>query len=246
MYDDRRKQKNRSEILRQQRTLRDEEHFDRINRKAAQVQKSNAPVNHSLNLLNFRNRKKDQASQNKTSSNRTTNLIPLVKEKKPKKIHLSWRILSGLLVILFGVGIASAWSSPDYQVKEIEVKGTQRISKEEVASVLDVLGQPIIMIKPDEISQKIAYIFPEFKKIEVIVSLPGHITLEVVERQPTFAWQLQNRTLWVDSDGFVFPARGQANEMLTIQSDSLPSFYNPELYFISVKRFSSAIFFNYN
>ncbi len=228
MFENRNKQKNRSELLRQQHRLNEEKRAERISQKAAEVQKSYSSVNRGFNAIKLKHQRKDQGEQKKMATNRMANLTPQIKEKKTIRLHLSWRILSALLVILLGMGIITAWRSPQYQVAEIEINGLERISKEEVSSVVNILGQPVIKIRPEELIESLNLSYPEFKDVKVSVTFPGHVTISVTERQPAFAWQLKDRILWVDADGFVFPARGQSSEMLTIQSDSLPGFYYSE------------------
>jgi hypothetical protein len=58
----------------------------------------------------------------------------------------------------------------------------------------------------------------------VKLSLPAQVSIHVVERQPMIAWQLKDDLFWIDSEGYLIPARGEVNQMLTIQADALPSY----------------------
>jgi len=140
------------------------------------------------------------------------------------KRHLKpgWRLLSFALAGLFSYLLFGAWRSPDYRVASIQVSGLQRLSQEEVLAKVNVLGQHIFAVQPQEIHDTIAAAFPELRDIEVRVSLPARITISAVERQPMFTWQMQDSSMWVDTEGYLIPARGSAPEMLTISADSLP------------------------
>ncbi len=139
-----------------------------------------------------------------------------------RRLKPGWRLLSFALVALFSFLLFTAWRSPDYLVSSIQIKGLQRLTQDEVLAKVDVLGQPIFAIQPQEIHDAIAAAFPELRDIQVRVSLPARITITVVERQPMFIWQMSDSVIWVDTEGYLIPARGSAPAMLTISADSLP------------------------
>jgi cell division protein FtsQ len=145
-----------------------------------------------------------------------------------RKIRIGWRFFSGILVILFSAIVLIAWRSPDYQVGVVEIEGIERISQDEVIHSFDITQKPIITIKPDEIIQKISSTFPEFKDINVSVSFPNIVTVHLTERKPVIAWKVNEKTIWIDTDGIVFPARGQIGDLLIIESNSLPVFSHPK------------------
>ena len=219
---------SRSELLRRQRLLQGDMKVKHITRRAAMQLNDDTPSKPKFNWSLFK--KKNQA---KLPFERPFPLSadgPLQKpqEKIVKKIRIGWRVFSGILVILFSAGILVAWRSPDYQVGVVEIKGIERISQDDVNHSFDITQKPIVTIKPDEIVQKISSAFPEFKDINVTVSLPNIVTIHLNERKPFIAWKVNEMTIWVDADGIVFPVRGQAGELLTIESYSLPVFSHPK------------------
>lgn len=139
-----------------------------------------------------------------------------------RRLRPGWRLLSFMLVGLFSYLLLTAWRSPDYMVSAIQVSGLQRLTQEEVLAKVNVIGQHIFAVQPQEIHDAIAAAFPELRDIQVRVSLPARVTISAVERQPMFAWQMAQSTIWVDTEGYLIPARGLAPEMLTISADSLP------------------------
>ena len=145
-----------------------------------------------------------------------------------KKINrffrVGWRLLSFLLVGAFSFAIFTAWQSPDYTVSTVHIEGLQRLPENDVLSVLDIYGLHIFTLEPEVVSQIIRQHSPELRDIQVKLSLPAQVSIRVVERQPMIAWQLKNDLLWIDSEGYLIPARGEVNQMLTIQADALPSY----------------------
>ncbi len=135
-----------------------------------------------------------------------------------------WRLLSFALVGLLSYALFNAWTSPEYKVSAIEVSGLQRIGQEEVLKNLNLNGAHIFALQPDEITRAIASLFPELREIRVRTSFPAQVDITVAERQPMFAWQMKNRLLWVDTEGYLIPARGIVSEMLTIHADALPTY----------------------
>ena len=139
-----------------------------------------------------------------------------------RRLKPGWRLLSLALVGLFSYLLFTAWWSPDYRVSSIQVEGLQRLTQEEVLTKVTALGQHIFAVQPQEIQSAIAAAFPELRDIKVRVSLPAGITISVVERQPMFIWQMKNSVMWIDTEGYLIPARGASPDLLTISADSLP------------------------
>ena len=220
--------KSRIELLRRQRLFQGEKNVKHITRHAAMQLNGNKP-HKSKFLWSLFNKKEQMKPPIDRPYPLSANAPPQkTQEKTIKKIHLSWRIISFILVILFSAVILVAWRSPDYQISMVEIKGLERISQDEVNNSFDILQKPIITIQPEEITQQISSVFPEFKDIKIIISLPNKVTVHLTERKPVIAWKVNETTIWIDADGIVLPARGQIGELITIESYSLPVFSYPK------------------
>jgi cell division protein FtsQ len=139
-----------------------------------------------------------------------------------RRFKPGWRLLSLVLVAALSYFLLTAFRSPEYRVSSVEISGLQRLSADDVLANLNVVGKHIFEIQPQEIVDAIAAAYPELRDIQVSVSLPARVSVSVVERQPMFAWQMSDRLMWVDTEGYLIPARGTAEVMLSIDSDSLP------------------------
>ena len=139
-----------------------------------------------------------------------------------RRFKPGWRLLSLALVAGLSYLLLTAFRSPDYLISSVRISGLQRLSEEEVLAQLDLAGKHIFTVQPEEIKTIVAAAFPEFRDIHVGISLPARVSISVTERQPMFTWESRDTLMWVDTEGYLIPARGTASQMLTIKADSLP------------------------
>ena len=215
---------SRIELLRRQHLLQGEKDVKHMTRYAAIQLNDDTPPKSKLTLNLFKKKGKGKTILDRSFPISANEPEQKTQEKKVRKIRLSWRFFSSILVILFCAGILIAWQSADYQIGVVEVNGLERLSQDDVKKSFEVMQKAIITIQPEEIAQKIRSVFPELKDINVSVSLPNKVIINLTERKPIIAWKVNETTIWIDADGIVFPARGQTGELLTIESYSLPVF----------------------
>lgn len=142
-----------------------------------------------------------------------------------RPFRLSWRALSLLIAGFLGYALYQGWQSPEFRVTTIEISGLQRISQADALAPLNLVGVHIFAVVPDEIQALLSKEFPEFRDIKVQVNSPGEVRIQITERMPQISWQIEDQVVWIDSEGYLIPARGSAGEMLTIQADTLPAYH---------------------
>ena len=142
-----------------------------------------------------------------------------------KRLKPGWRVLSLLLVSLFSYALLTAWQSPEYKVSAVSVSGLQRLNEEEILGVVNVNGMHIFAVEPEIIQEDITAAFPELRDIRVKISLPAQIETQVIERLPMIAWQSDESLIWIDTEGYLIPARGEAGNLLTIRANALPGYH---------------------
>jgi hypothetical protein len=142
-------------------------------------------------------------------------------------IHFGWRGISGAIVIGLLVIIGSLLWSPFFQVQEVQIQGMSRIDPAEIQAIADVANLSIVEVNAKQIREDLTAAFPEIEKVIVSVGLPNLIGITITERTPMLAWQNGDQVQWIDSQGFLFPARGEAPPLLTIQSQDEPPLANP-------------------
>lgn len=134
-----------------------------------------------------------------------------------------WRLFSGFIAIAMLVGIYSLMNSAYFQVSSVEVQGLKRISAQEVNETLKLQEESIINVDGSTLREALVSKYPELTQVQVSVSLPNYVTVSAVERTPVMAIQKGDSVQWVDSEGVIFPQRGDAGALLTIHTeDDLP------------------------
>jgi POTRA domain, FtsQ-type len=133
-----------------------------------------------------------------------------------------WRLLSGFMTILLIAAIIFVTNAVQFRVNNLQVTGLNRLKVSDIADTLKISNSSIFAIDPDEITQTLDKEYPELKDISVAVTLPANLNLTVTEREPILSWQYSDLTVWVDAEGYLFPARGKVNHLLTVEADSAP------------------------
>lgn len=136
------------------------------------------------------------------------------------EIRLGWRIISFLLVVAFGAALAYLWTSPTFHVAAAGVAGDQRVTAEEINTVIGVAGQSIFSIDQQQVYTDVVNSFPEMSAVTVEIKLPAFISITVAERQPVITWIVGEKTLEVDAQGMAWYPRSQPAGLITVQSES--------------------------
>ena len=139
-------------------------------------------------------------------------------------LRVGWRVASGLLVILMSLSLYILLYTPAFQVEVLEVEGLQRLTLEEVNSVLNVSGESIVKIDPEELHAELQTAFPELSSIQVRVFLPARVKVDVLERTPLISWVQSDSNgnseeKWVDQEGFAFSPRGEVGSLIRVETN---------------------------
>lgn len=138
------------------------------------------------------------------------------------RVGIGWRLLSGLLVLLLGAVIYFLWTTPILRVMELNVAGLTLLTKAEINSVVDVVGNSILMVDPENLEQDLRAAFPQLVNVSVETQVPNKVVVNVVERQPVMAWTQDGGVKWVDGEGFVFSPHGEWQPAINVIGDNLP------------------------
>ncbi|MDR3575915.1 MAG: FtsQ-type POTRA domain-containing protein [Anaerolineaceae bacterium] len=137
-------------------------------------------------------------------------------------IRPGWRLLSGFLVILMGSLLYFVYTTPQLKVTAPTILGIKRLNASDIQAVLNLTNTPIFMVNTDQATANLAKSFPDLTDISVQIVLPAKVVVSVRERQPAIAWTYNSETVWIDKDGFVFPKKGTAGSLLSINADQAP------------------------
>jgi len=140
------------------------------------------------------------------------------------RLRLGWRLISGAVFLLSLFVVISFSGLSTFKVNAITLEGAQRLSQDAILSQMDMdlIGQPIAFVNPEEIRTRIEENFPGLSSVDVVVGLPASVTIQVVERHPLILWQLEQQSYWIDAEGVVFPLKGEAEAAITIYANSDP------------------------
>lgn len=137
--------------------------------------------------------------------------------------HPGWRLVSGIIAIAALFGIFTMWNSDTFRVGGVEVQGLERISAEDINKTLNLDNYSVVEIDTHTAVQQITSAFPELVNVRVQVKLPNLVSMSARERQPVLAWQKGDSVQWLDAEGAIFPARGEAGPLVTLHTeDDLP------------------------
>ncbi len=137
-------------------------------------------------------------------------------------LQIGSRLISGGVFLLALIAVVSFASVSTFKVSTINLKGAERLAGDAILSQIHLEGVAIIKIQPEEIEAQISERFPSLSAVGVSVGLPANLTINVTERQPQILWQQNNRALWIDTEGIMFPIRGEAEVPLTVFATSDP------------------------
>jgi len=141
------------------------------------------------------------------------------------RVELGWRLVSAVFTGILSLILYFAWSTPVFRVHQVEVIGLQRLTLEDVNSIVDLNDELIFAVDPSKLQKEMTEAFPEFEKIEATVQFPNVVRLNVVERIPILVWRQEGRAVLVDANGYAFPERAQnaSQPKLAVEALSPPA-----------------------
>lgn len=136
--------------------------------------------------------------------------------------QFGWRSVSFLLSAAIGLALYSAFKLPQLRVTEAQLAGNQILTTAEVNSVLNISGQPIFLIIPSELETRLRLNYPELVSVQVNLSLPNQVTVNVSERKPLIRWEQGGGYTWISDDGVAFRPRGEMIGLISVVAESAP------------------------
>ena len=138
-------------------------------------------------------------------------------------IHIGWRAVSLLMVIMMIASLFLIWKAPVFQIKAVEAEGLKRLTVGDLNAVMGTFGATVFSINPQGLEEILQQAFPELEKISVRVNLPAGVKVALVEREPLIAWIQDGNEVWVDAKGIAFPPRGNPeNALVRVEGHGTP------------------------
>jgi hypothetical protein len=152
--------------------------------------------------------------------------LPEIHLQKPslatQRLYASWRLASISVAVLLSIVIYLALSLPYFHIPSVTVLGNNRLGREEIESVLGVVGQSIFTVRPNELATRLRMNFPELLSAQVNVYLPNHVYVTITERQPVIIWQQDEGYTWIDATGVAFRPRGMVAGLVPVIGLAVP------------------------
>ena len=166
--------------------------------------------------------KKTSVNTNKNMQNAKKKLTKQqqIAIKKKKAILKIVKVLT-LIIVIIGVSIYVALS-PLFNIKEINVTGNSKLSKEEVISLSELkTDENTFKVSKKNIKNKAkanAYI----ENVKIRRKLPDKVEIIVVERVATYMIPFANSYIYINNQGYMLEITSQKAEMPAIVGISTP------------------------
>lgn len=142
------------------------------------------------------------------------------------RLRYGWRSLSLIFATSLGLLIYLAFQRPELRVVQAEITGNRLLAPSELNSVLNVAGQPIFTLIPQDLETRLRLHYPELVSVKVDVSMPNHVSVNIVERQPVIRWEQGGGYTWIADDGIAFRPRGEVLGLISVVALSGPNIEN--------------------
>ena len=171
-----------------------------------------------------KNKKNKKTSVN-TNKNKQNAKKKLTKQqqiaiKKKKAILKIVKVLT-LIIVIIGVSIYVALS-PLFNIKEINVTGNSKLSKEEIISLSELkTDENTFKVSKKNTKNKVkanAYI----ENVKIRRKLPDKVEIIVVERVATYMIPFANSYIYINNQGYMLEITSQKAEMPAIVGISTP------------------------
>ena len=172
-----------------------------------------------------RKTKKNKKTSVNTNKNKQNAKKKLTKQqqiaiKKKKAILKIVKVLT-LIIVIIGVSIYVALS-PLFNIKEINVTGNSKLSKEEIISLSELkTDENTFKVSEKNTKNKVkanAYI----ENVKIRRKLPDKVEIIVVERVATYMIPFANSYIYINNQGYMLEITSQKAEMPAIVGISTP------------------------
>ena len=138
-----------------------------------------------------------------TKRNYEENKRKIKKKKKGKKAFII--ILIFLIIGVLASGCYLLFTSSTFDVSEVELNGTERYTKEEIMSSLDISLGKNIFIEFFSYNKENINKFPYLSDINLNIKLPNKIQLNVSERTSKYLayYKEKNKFFKIDGEGYI-------------------------------------------
>jgi len=132
-------------------------------------------------------------------------------ESRLASLFGSGRVLAGLLALAAVIMLYGLLASREYTVRTVVVEGASIGDAQEIAAAADVVDESIFLVDSDGVATRLLAL-PYIAQVEVAASLPGEVTVRIVEQEPALVVEVDGALLYVDAFGTALGA-AEAGEL---------------------------------
>ncbi|MEA3346352.1 MAG: FtsQ-type POTRA domain-containing protein [Chloroflexota bacterium] len=126
------------------------------------------------------------------------------------------RLLSGLLLLLFGGLLVYFFVSSNFYVYDAEVIGAEHLSPSEVFEVSEVNEMSVFYIRPAGVEARLEDL-PWVEEAHVCCSFPNQVRITLEERQVAFVWRRGDNFCGMDREGVLLPLSQVPEDVLQVE-----------------------------
>lgn len=149
----------------------------------------------------------------------------------PDEISVSWRLLSGGIVVCLSLVMGVFFLTDLFYVSSIRLEGATYLNESEVFRHADIANQHIFWVDPDAVRRNLIEATPLVADARVRISWPPQmVTIIIEERRPTILWTQADVRVLVDVRGNILRSPRDDEsfpELVQIVADN--SFTSPRL-----------------
>lgn len=137
-----------------------------------------------------------------------------IKTKRKAKRKLKVLFFGGLFFCLILGLVYFLIFSPYFKIKNITIKGTEKISQDEIlnltnqvlnGSYLKIIPQNSLILFPEQkLKELLKEKIPVIKEVRIIKKIPFSLTIEIKEREKVIVYCGEMKCFYLDEDGFAF------------------------------------------
>lgn len=172
------------------------------------------------------------------------------RNSKPLYRHRYFGLVTFFLLSLVVAGYVFNFHS-FFQIKDIDIVGNEKISKEKIKEVVSAEVEKKILFFPsrsifladfNKIKKEILNDFPQVARVEIRRDLPDALRIKIVEKFPVAAWCQSDNCFLLDQNGVIFDQfSGEPAGLLKIKDFFYASQVNLGVNVISKQKLSQVL-----
>ena len=171
-------------------------------------------------------KKKKKKSKNKKNNSNIKKNVSIKKEiieddnKKQRRIKKFRIIKYASLLALIGVAIIATMFSPLFNIKEVTVKGNEKISENEIISLSEIeKGENTFKINKIKAIKNIKQ-NPYIESVQIKRNLPSEVEIIIQERKASFILEYGDNFVYINNQGYILEISSEKLDLPIIQGQA--------------------------